>query len=189
MKKPEPVDYPSLEYQTALYKIYQAVFEQEVLEENRIRLMTPLFAYRRWSWRVVGISEGAINLIKDCGYSSPKGLNRDHFLQDRTNTFRRMFPENGVILEQNHWWDLFWKNDATILMSKSEHGQKNHQTVRCYPLNWRDGYFACKTLVGFDCRKSIEGELLKSRIDSGDYLSSDSKTWSVDDFKGWQGIA
>lgn len=188
MKNPEPINYPTKEYQAALYKVYKAVFEQKILDENRIRLMTPLFAYQRWSWRVVGISEGAIKLIRASKYSYPKGLNRDHFIQDRTNTFRQMFPQNNVILEQNHWWNLFWKNDATIILSKLEHKNKNKQKIRCYPLNWKKGYFACKKLIGFDYRKSIEGELLKSKITSGEYLSEDSKTLSINDLRDWQGI-
>lgn len=167
MKLPNPVTVPYEEYKQALYEIYKAIFEQRnLLNHNRVPLMTNLFGRQRWSWRVTAISIGALQTIRDNDFKHAKGLQRDHFIQNRDTTFKIMLPEDGSIFSMEDWWSYFWKNDATILVTKVEHFKRAEEEIKLVKLNWQDGYFACKKLVGFDYRKTIEGELLRNIIEN-----------------------
>ena len=44
----------------------------------------------------------------------------------------------------------------------------------CFRLNWSDGYFSCNPLIGFKCRKTIEGEFIKNLVE-GDKILSDHR--------------
>lgn len=166
MKRPIPVTRPSEEYKRAAYEIYKAIFEQRnVLGHNRVPLMTNLFGRQRWSWRVTAISTGALQTIKDNEFRHAQALQRDHFIQKRDTTFKSMLPDDGAMFTQDELWSYFWKNDATILMTKEEHYKTPDEDIELIKLDWKDGYFACKKLVGFDFRKTIEGALLRDVLD------------------------
>jgi len=141
--------------------------------------MTSLFAWKEWSWRVVGISKGAVCHLKDLGYpANYKGLVRDHFIQDRNETYKQMLQGNKP-MEFDVWWELYWNNDATIIMTKEEHNQKNdvRKKVLCYPLKWEQGYFACNPLIGFKCRKAIEGAYIKKKVEEEDILGGNGQNF------------
>ena len=158
-KIPEQISEPDDITKEEIYKLYKAIFDSS-LEEQRIKLMTYIFAWHPWSWRVVGISRGAINkIIENEFYPLPKKIVRDHFLQDRNTTYTEML-EVSKPLELKRWWNLFWENDQTIIMTKEEH-DKGRDKVKCHKLNWEDGFFACNPLIGFKYRKSMEGAYLK----------------------------
>ena len=76
------------------------------------------------------------------------------------NTYKKML-ESDKPYEFEHWWNLFWDNDQTIIMTKDEH-DKARDKVECHIMNWENGYFSCNSLVGFKYRKSVEGAYLKS---------------------------
>ncbi len=159
-KIPEKISEPNKATKKEIHKIYRAIFDSS-LEDKKTKLMTYIFAWYPWSWRVVGISKGAIDKIKENEfYPLPKKIVRDHFLQDRYTTYTIML-ERAKPLGLEKWWDLFWENDQTIIMTKEEH-DKGRDTVKCHKLNWEDGYFSCNSLVGFKYRKSIEGAYLKT---------------------------
>jgi len=157
---------PSLEYRRAIYKIYLSIFEQRhVLNHNRVSLLTSLFGRQQWSWRVVGISLGAIDYIKSQNFKTAKGLQRDHFIQRRNETFLHMLPEDGLPLEFDAWWEYFWFNDRTVIVTKAEHNSMEKDEVLCVSVPWEEGYFACQKLVGFKYRKTIEGKWLETAIE------------------------
>ena len=58
------------------------------------------------------------------------------------------------------WWNYFWENDQTVLVTKNEHYKLPADQINLVPLDWQLGYFACKKMVGFDFRKSIEGAFI-----------------------------
>ena len=163
-KIPDKISEPDDKTKTKIYKLYKAIFESDLEKEHRIKLMTYIFAWNKWSWRVVGISEGAIDIIdkikENMPYKKPKGLQRDHFLQGRKDTCKKML-EPPELLELNNWWDLFWKNDQTIIMTKEEHNRGKDE-VNYHKLNWQDGYFSCESLIGFKCRKNFEVAYLEN---------------------------
>ena len=158
-KLPDKLSEPNKDIRKEIYKLYQAIFYSG-LSDKRDKLMTYIFAWYPWSWRVVGISRGAVKRIEENDYYPlPKRLVRDHFLQDRSDTYKEMLTPQKP-LEFNKWWDLFWKNDQTIIMTKEEHDKERHQ-VECHRLSWECGYFACNPLVGFRYRKTIEAAYLQ----------------------------
>ena len=86
--------------------------------------MTSILGRQEWTWRVVGITEGAIKTIIGDNYKSkitkPK-LQRDHYYQDRNETYKQIFEKFHSFED---WWNKVWDNDRTILMTKSEHSLK-----------------------------------------------------------------
>ena len=122
--------------------------------------MTYIFAWHPWSWRIVGMSRGAYEQLKSNEFTSCKGIVRDHFLQDRNDTYTFML-DRQVPLDFDEWWSHFWKNDQTIMMTRTEHNQ-DRDNVECFRLNWEDGYFPCASLIGFKYRKTVEGAHLKT---------------------------
>ena len=150
---------PDEETKGEIYKLYQAIFESD-LGDKKTKLLTYIFAWYPWSWRVVGISKGAYEKLKELNfYPKPKRLVRDHFLQDRKITYDQMISA-VEILDKNSWWKLFWQNDQTVLMTKDEH-DRDRSKVLCHQLNWKKGYFSCNPLIGFKYRKSYEARYLE----------------------------
>ena len=154
------VSEPNEETKKEIYKLYKAIYESN-LEDKKTKLLTYIFAWYPWSWRVVGISKGAYQRIKEVDfYPKPNKIVRDHFLQDRKVTYDQMI-KNKKLLDFKNWWELFWKNDQTILMTKEEH-DRDRGNVLCHKLDWKEGYFSCNPLIGFKYRKSYEAEYLKN---------------------------
>lgn len=159
-KEPDGLVEPDEHLKEEIYKLYQAIFHSE-LHDKKKKLMTYIFAWYPWSWRIVGISKGAFTKISGVEFNScPKGIVRDHFLQDRNDTYKMMLDCSDP-LDLQEWWQLFWQNDQTIMMTKNEHNQ-GRGSVECLRLNWEDGYFPCASLIGFKYRKTIEGAYLKT---------------------------
>ena len=159
-KKSPTVSEPNEETKKEIYKLYKAIYESN-LEDKKTKLLTYIFAWYPWSWRVVGISKGAYLEIKEKNFfPMPKKLVRDHFLQDRKVTYNQMI-DIVKPLDFKNWWNLFWKNDQTVLMTKAEH-DRDRENVLCHKLDWKEGYFSCNPLIGFKYRKSYEAEYLKN---------------------------
>ena len=166
MKKPTPIEMPSREYRDALYQIYLTIFEQRnILNNNHVSLMTSLLGRQRWSWRVTAVSKGAIEVLKSREFKNAKGLQRDHFIQNRNTTYNLMLPETGEPLSSEEWWKQFWHNDATVLLTKEEHHKLPKVKLMLYKLNWEEGYFTAKKFIGFNYRKTLEGAFLKNLIE------------------------
>jgi hypothetical protein len=167
MKPPSQISEPDATVRHEIYKLYVAIFNSQI-GDKKTKLMTYIFAWYPWSWRVVGISKGAVSKIeKDAFYPLPKRIVRDHFLKERNETYTKMLQGNRP-MDQEEWWNLFWDNDQTVIMTKEEH-DTGRELVQCHQLNWRDGYFACNSLVGFKYRKNTEGAYLKDLKKSNSY--------------------
>ncbi|MCY3973750.1 MAG: hypothetical protein OXF52_06095 [Candidatus Dadabacteria bacterium] len=180
---------PSDEHVNARYNVYCAIFREKVLGKNEIqvKLMTHLFAWCEWSWRVVGISEAALRHIKNRDYSSEskKGLIRHHFIQERTTTYRSMFRTTSrkKPMGKNEWWKTFWENDATVIVTKEEHDESKGEKSYYLPLNWRCGHFAGNSLIGFKMRKTVEGKVLKRQIEEDRILENRKNFKTLDELK------
>jgi hypothetical protein len=167
-KFPTKIFEPDEETRKEIYKLYKVIFNSK-LGDKRNKLMTYIFAWHPWSWRVVAISRGAFDNIRENDFFPlPKKIVRDHFLQDRNVTYKKML-ESDKPYEFEHWWNLFWDNDQTIIMTKDEHDNARDE-VKCHQINWEDGYFSCNPLIGFKYRKSIEGSYLKG-LTEGNWVS------------------
>ena len=51
------VSEPNEETKKEIYKLYKAIYKSN-LEDKKTKLLTYIFAWYPWSWRVVGISKG-----------------------------------------------------------------------------------------------------------------------------------
>ena len=168
-RTPEKNQEPTPTYMRELYKVYKVIRNSNI-GNNRIKLLTYLFAWKPWTMRVVGISLQAVKDIYSKSSNHAKGLQRDHFIQDRKLTYSEMVDNE---LSYDQWFKLYWENDKTIIMTKEEHNKKNNgrKNVKIYPLDWEEGYFACNDLIGFKCRKTIEVYYLRRNISEEDLKS------------------
>ena len=135
------------------------IFQSSFSERKKINLMTSIFGWEKWSWRVVGITQCAIDLIhKHKGHRNVvKLLRRDHFFKERTETYREMVNK---LYPEKEWWNEFWDNDRTILVSKEEHDKKNSKKFKYKEINWELGYFPCASVVGFRYAERSEGNFI-----------------------------
>ena len=60
------------------------------------------------------------------------------------------------------WWQWFWKNDETIIVTIKQHNQNDlmAENLDIIPIDWRLGYFTCNPIAGFSFTKSREGNYL-----------------------------
>ena len=59
-----PIKEPDENYRKELYKIYNSIVESKLEIKKKRNLLTYLFAWENWSWRVVGISVKALEEIQ-----------------------------------------------------------------------------------------------------------------------------
>ena len=125
--------------------------------------MNTLFAYEPWSWRVVGISKRAIRTFVKNKFIFKNGIfQRDHCYQGRDTTIREMLKKH---MPYEEWWSWFWKNDKTVLVTKTEHNKKSYNFKEdIIPIKWTEGYFQCSEMIGFKYKKKNEGKFQFSRF-------------------------
>ena len=167
MKNLIPNSEPQISHRKVLYKLYEAIYDCEI-ENKRKNLLTYLFAWEDWSWRIEGISKNALILLKEKDFfPKPKGLVRHHFKQNRSKTYEQMLQKKYNLDE---WWNLFWENDSTWLITEEEHKNVNKFNYdlknKIEKINWADGYFKGGGLVGFKYRKSVEAKMVELLYES-----------------------
>ena len=160
-KIPEPIKEPTLKRKKEIYRLYEVIRETEFELTKKRTLLSSSFAYEPWGWRVVGISKNAIIEIANNDFKKPSGkLCRDHSVP-RNVTYNEML-ETPKIMPFKKWWELFWRNDETVLMTNDEHKLVGKTKLsKQYPLDWERGYFQNNILIGWKHRKTIEGEFVK----------------------------
>ena len=160
VKKAEP---PSDQIKKELYSIYESILKSSVSLNKKERMLNSIFGFEPWSWRVVGISKEAIKEFKDNNFNYKSGtFQRDHYFQDRYITMRKMLEK---LMPLGDWWNWFWENDKTILITKTEHNKKSYDYERdIIPIDWTLGYFESGPILGFKYAKKREGEFLKTLI-------------------------
>ena len=155
---------PTEEEKKQIYEFYKSIYSSSFTKQKKINLINSLFLWEPWSWRVVGITTNALKEFKmnDFKYKT-KTFSRDHFIQDRKVTINQMLDE---ILPFQEWWNLFWKNDQTIIVTQKEHSNKiNSETSSVVEIDYKLGYFVCNNLIGFSYSKKKEGKFLEKLID------------------------
>lgn len=151
-----PIEEPDENYRKELYKIYNSIVESKLEIKKKRNLLTYLFAWENWSWRVVGISVKALEEIQKNKFASNKGVRRGH-IKDRAKTYDLL---TSKAFEYEEWWKTFWDNDKTELVTKEEN---NNPTIKSeiIKVDISKGYFVSDGLVGFKFRKTAEGEYCK----------------------------
>ena len=165
----EKISEPNLEMKQQMYEFYKMTFNSCFTERKKINLMTSISGWEKWSWRVVGITQNAINEIHSNNGNSKvtKLLVRDHFFQGRSETYKKMLSK---LLSFEEWWSEFWENDRTILMTKVEHnkiekikkdeGNLKETKSQIYELDWKSGLFQSGNVAGFLFAKKYEGDFI-----------------------------
>lgn len=153
--KPTTNQPPSETIKHDIYRLYETIIDSTLDEIKKRHLMTYIFAWEEWSWRIIGISHEALLLFAENDFGRVKGTERGHIVP-RADTYKKMLAKK---LSFDEWWKLFWDNDKTILMTKEENRRKKVSKV--YDIDWRLGYFKCTKSVSYVYTKKHEGEFLR----------------------------
>ena len=168
---------PSQEKKEAIHAIYKEIFKRKEplnsdYQKKAQSLMTYLFAWENWSWRVEGISKKAFEQITGQKSGSlSKGLVRHHFLEGgRSKTYSDLLSGNEP-LSLEEFFQYFWERDRTVILTRNEHDtEKNINGLKVMRLDWKEGYFQNSGLIGFKVRKNTEREYLSG-------LSDEQQEW------------
>ena len=152
-----PIKEPDENYRKELYKIYNSIVESKLEIKKKRNLLTYLFAWENWSWRVVGISVKALEEIQKNKFASNKGIRRGH-INDRAKTYDLL---TSKAFEYEEWWKTFWDNDKTKLVTKEENNNPEIKS-EIIKVDISKGYFVSDGLVGFKFRKTAEGEYCRT---------------------------
>ena len=160
-KKVEP---PNDKIKEELHNIYKAILESSVSSNKKEKMLNSVFGFEPWSWRVVGISKIAINEFKNNNFNYKSGtFQRDHYFQARYVTLRKMLEK---LMPLDDWWNWYWENDKTILVTKTEHNKKSYNFNKdIIEIDWSLGYFESGSTLGFNYTKKREVLFLKSLIE------------------------
>ena len=157
---------PSEKIKKEIYEFYIKIFDSSFDVQKKRNLLTSIAGWEPWSWRVVGITIKAVgNIIRFNGHAKVRSnLVRDHFFQSRSETALNMLEKK---LDFETYWEEFWENDRTILMTKEEHNYVDSwKTSSEDPLNrileidWRLGHFQSNKVAGYHFSKQKEGNFI-----------------------------
>ena len=159
-KRLEP---PTINTKKELHNIYESVFKSSLPMTKKERILNSIFGYESWSWRVVGISKKALDVFKNNEFKYKSGVfQRDHYFQPRYITMRKML-ENFMQIQE--WWDWYWNNDKTLLITKDEHSKKDYTFEKdIIKIDWSHGYFVSNPVAGFYNTQKREGNFLKKLV-------------------------
>ena len=151
---------PNEQIKKELYGIYTAIYKSSVSLNKKERMLNSIFGFEPWSWRVVGISKKAVLEFKKNNFKYKSAtFQRDHYFQARYVTLRKMLNK---LMNINDWWDWYWENDKTLLITKKEHNKKNYDVNKdIIPIDWTLGYFESGATMGFNYAKKREGKFLE----------------------------
>lgn len=108
-------------------------------------------------WRVVGITEDALNLFAKHDFKrvSGMGINRSHLVR-RHDTYTKLLSER--VEDFDTWYKIYWDSDKTVLATKSENATDNHS--RIIPIDYKRGLFQTQ---GYAWRhRKVEQEFLRN---------------------------
>ena len=106
-----------IENEQAFYYGYVFIFETPFSLKKKNLLFTALMAGEPWGWRVVGISEAALEELAKHEFKYVKGLFcRSHFTA-RIETSREVFERR---ISKDQFFERFLKTDVTAITLKSE---------------------------------------------------------------------
>lgn len=130
-----------------IHAVYVAIYRLPFTLQRKTTLLTALMGGAEWSWRVVGITPGALEVLEANSYKYVKGkICRAHKVA-RYATAGAVFGNAQPLLEDD-FFTKYWANDETIIATKSEN--KTGGTLpAAIPIDYRSGMFPCNTVVGW----------------------------------------
>lgn len=106
-----------IENEQAFYDTYVFIFQSKFKLPKKSMLFSALMAGEPWGWRVVGITEGALNELAKNDFKYTKGLVcRAHFV-DRIETARVIFDK---LIPKDQFFKQYFETDETVITLKSE---------------------------------------------------------------------
>lgn len=102
-----------------LHHDYLLICEMRSDVKKRCRMLTELMSQYEWAWRVVGITEAALQRFEEYQFKkqSRMGINRSH-ITPRIQTYTRWI--NHPILDVEDWWQDYIASDITVLSTSTE---------------------------------------------------------------------
>lgn len=130
---------------------------------KRYRMLGELFAVNPNAWRVIGITENALQVFKEHNFKrvSRMGINRSH-LVDRIQTYTTMLE--GPLMECDEWWNFYVETDKTILATSTENMGKSEWS-KVYDIDPGLGLFKSQGFAW--SHKDPEISFLKEMVDNG----------------------
>jgi hypothetical protein len=149
----------SQDEKSKIHAVYVAVYNLPFKTQQKSTLLTTLMGGADWSWRVTGITVGALEALAANDYRYVKGKVCRAHLVARIDTARAVF-EIPQPLPEDQFFTRIWKNDKTVIATKSEN--KTGGTLpKALPIDSNLGMFTCNPLVGFKCGKK-EADFLRN---------------------------
>ncbi len=160
-----------------IYAIYESIYPTKLNLWRKNNLLTNLMGGYASSWKVVGVSENAIEALRkyEKKEETNKGVHRAHIVS-RKNVTKDAFSANGK-LDREKFLNLF-DQDYTILVGKGENKTDLDGSLKVIRIEPEDDLFRCAR-VAFkygkkekDWLKKLQDEkkpeaiLLKSLLES-----------------------
>ena len=153
----------SQDEKSKIHAVYVAIYNLPYSTQRKTIMLTALMGGTDWSWRVTGITVGALEVLALNSYRYVKGKICRAHLVARIDTARAVF-EIPQPLPENQFFTRIWENDKTVIATKSEN--KTGGTLpRAVPINCNLGMFICNRLVGFKHGKKEADFLRKLHAD------------------------
>ena len=141
-----------------IFTAYIAIYDLPFTIRRKNMLLTTLMGGADWSWRVTGITPGALDALAANNYKYVKGkICRAHKV-GRIETARLVFG-GPQPLPEDQFFTIFWENDETIIATKSEN-KTNGTLPKPVPIDYKLGMFQSTTLVGWKHTKK-EADFLR----------------------------
>lgn len=102
-----------------IFHDYLLIKQMSAPMETKIKLLSILFSVNPNCWRVIGISPKALEIFAKHNFKkiSRMGINRSHLVQ-RHDQYESML--NGDFKNESDFWEVYFKNDVTILSTSTE---------------------------------------------------------------------
>lgn len=134
-----------------IYDVYLALFKLNISVQRKCSIMTSLFGGDDWSWRVIGITLGAISLLEKNGYKYLKGsVCRAHIIS-RLTTAKLVYERTDPI-SIDELFQIYWANDKTVISTKQENGNRVNLPL-AIPIDYSLNHFPSGAVVGWKHRK------------------------------------
>jgi hypothetical protein len=128
-----------------IYSVYEAIFKTNLDLWRKNILLTSLVGGYDSSWKVIGVSENAVNALEDYEKrkTSKRGVTRAHIVQ-RLDVTKKLF---GKKLGFDAFFEVF-NSDYTVLVGKGENTTVLNEHLKIFRIDLKEDLFLCAR-IGF----------------------------------------
>jgi hypothetical protein len=127
--------------------VYVAIYNLPFTLQRKTMLLSTLMGGHDWSWRVVGITPGALDVLEANNYRYVKGKVCRAHLVGRHSTAGVVFTRPQPFGE-DEFFRTFWENDETVITTKSEN-KASASPPEHLRIDHNLGLFVSNPLVGW----------------------------------------